>query len=91
MILLSDSVTLGQTKYTERFKNAAEYRQAWIANILGEDESHGMLKHALIPQFVLLFCFVLFFVFFIFFFVVVVVVVVIDSLFDKLLSAAWLP
>ena len=57
MILLSDSVALGQTKYTERFKNAAEYRQAWIASILGEDESHGMFKHALIPQVVCWFFF----------------------------------
>jgi len=35
-----ESITLGQTKYTERFKKAEEYRQAWITSILGEHESH---------------------------------------------------
>ncbi|XP_068674082.1 uncharacterized protein [Montipora foliosa] len=33
-----EPVTPGQTKYTDRFKKADHYRQAWIENLLGEDE-----------------------------------------------------
>lgn len=33
-----EPVTPGQTKYTDRFKKADHYRQAWIENLLGEAE-----------------------------------------------------
>ena len=40
-LYFTELTTLGQIKYTERFKKADEYRQAWINNILGGDEPPG--------------------------------------------------